>query len=159
MIQNLIIIKDGTTLLNDNFGNCHSLNSNPILLSAFFEALISFSEEFEQGTLEQLKFENTNVNFLKSNGLLYILVSDTSDRMQTIRSKLKKIARLFNEKFGNTVKDFTGEITSFSQFKNTLLELEIAQKNCGKHSECSEYPDKENNSSILDQIIKTEKLY
>jgi len=55
MIQNIIIIKDGTAIFNENFGDCHKLNSDPLLLSAFFDALLSFASEFEQGSLEQIK--------------------------------------------------------------------------------------------------------
>ncbi len=154
MIQNLIIIKDGSTLLSENFGSCHSLHGNPILLSGFFEALISFSEEFEQGSLDQLKFKNTNMNFLKSDGLLYIIVSDLEDSFTTISTKLKKIARLFFGEYGTFLTDFSGEITSFDNFKKTLLNLGIAQKNCGKHSECSECPDSNNPNPILDEIMK-----
>ena len=154
MIQNLIIIKDGSTLLSENFGSCHSLHGNPILLSGFFEALISFSEEFEQGSLDQLKFKNTNMNFLKSDGLLYIIVSDLEDSFTTISTKLKKIARLFFGEYGTFLTDFSGEITSFDNFKKTLLNLGIAQKNCGKHSECSECPDSNNPNPILDEILK-----
>ena len=154
MIQNLIIIKDGTTLLSENFGNCNSLHGNPILLSGFFDALVSFSEEFEQGSLDQLKFKDSNVNFLKSNGLLYIIVSNLDDSFTTISTKLKKIARLFFGEYGEFLIDFNGEITSFDKFKTTLLDLGIAQKNCGKHSECSECPDRNNPNPILDEIMK-----
>ena len=154
MIQNLIIIKDGSTLLSENFGSCHSLHGNPILLSGFFEALISFSEEFEQGSLDQLKFKNTNMNFLKSDGLLYIIVSDLDDSFTTISTKLRRIARLFFGEYGTFLTDFSGEITSFDNFKKTLLNLGIAQKNCGKHSECSECPDSNNPNPILDEIMK-----
>ncbi|NPE07708.1 MAG: hypothetical protein GNW80_05460 [Asgard group archaeon] len=154
MIQNLIIIKDGSTLLSDNYGSCHSLHGNPILLSGFFDALISFSEEFEQGSLDQLKFKNTNVNFLKSDGLLYIIVSDLDDSFTTISTKLRRIARLFFREYGTFLTDFSGEITSFDNFKKTLLDSGIAQKNCGKHSECSECPDSNNPNPILDEILK-----
>ncbi len=154
MIQNLIIIKDGATLLSENFGSCHSLQGNPILLSGFFDALISFSEEFEQGSLDQLKFKNTNVNFLKSDGLLYIIVSDIEDSFASISTKLRRIARLFFGEYGKFLVDFSGEITSFDNFKVTLLDLGIAQKNCGKHSECSECPDSYNPNPILDEIMK-----
>jgi len=154
MIQNLIIIKDGSTLLSENFGNCYSLHGNPILLSGFFDALISFSEEFEQGSLDQLKFKNSNVNFLKSDGLLYIIVSDLDDSLASIRTKLRRIARLFFGEYGKFLINFNGEITSFEKFKKTLLELGIAQKNCGKHSECSECPDSNNPNPILDEIMK-----
>jgi hypothetical protein len=154
MIQNLIIIKDGATLLSENFGSCHNLHGNPILLSGFFDALISFSEEFEQGSLDQLKFKNSSVNFLKSDGLLYIIVSDLEDSLSDNTTKLKKIARLFFGEYGKYLVDFSGEITSFDDFKETLLNLEIAQKNCGKHSECSECPDSNNPNLILDEIMK-----
>ena len=154
MIQNLIIIKDGSTLLSENFGSCHKLHRNPILLSGFFDALVSFSEEFEQGSLDQLKFKNSNVNFLKSDGLLYIIVSDLDDSFSNISTKLRKIARLFFGEYGKFLIDFSGEITSFDKFSMILLDLGIAQKNCGNHSECSECPDNNNPNPILDEIMK-----
>jgi len=154
MIQNLIIIKDGTTLLSENFGSCHDLHGNPLLISGFFDALISFSEEFEQGSLDQLKFKNSNVNFLKSDGLLYIIVSDLNDSLASISNKLRRIERLFFGEYGKFLIDFNGEISSFDKFKTTLLDLGIAQKNCGKHSECSECPYRNNPNPILDEIMK-----
>ena len=154
MIQNLIIIKDGSTLLSENFGNCHSLHSNPILLSGFFDALISFSEEFEQGSLEQLRFHNANVNFLKSDGLLYVIVTDLEDSLSVNTTKLRKIAKLFFSEYGIYLTDFNGEITSFDKFKNTILELGIAQKNCGNHAECLDCQNSSKDNPILDEILK-----
>ncbi|NHJ32852.1 MAG: hypothetical protein FK732_08315 [Asgard group archaeon] len=154
MIQNLIIIKDGSTLLSEDFGSCHSLQGNPVLLSGFFDALVTFSEEFEQGILEQLRFKNANVNFLKSNGLLYIIVSDLEDSLSSNTTKLRKIASLFFNEYGKHLVNFTGEITFFNKFKDTLLDLGIAQKNCGKHSECTECQNNSNPNPILDEILK-----
>jgi len=154
MIQNLIIIKDGSTLLSEDFGECHSLHSNPILLSGFFDALMSFSEEFEQGSLEQLRFKNANVNFLKSNGLLYVIVTDLEDNLTVNTTKLNKIAQLFYRGYGKFLSNFSGEITSFDKFKDTILELGIAQKNCGNHKECSDCQNSAKNNPILDEIMK-----
>ncbi len=154
MIQNLIIIKDGSTLLSENFGNCHSLYSNPILLSGFFDALMSFSEEFEQGSLEQLRFKNANVNFFKSNGLLYVIVTDLEDSLFANTTKLHRIAQLFYSEYGKFLTNFSGEISSFDNFKKTILELGIAQKNCGKNNECIDCQNSSKNNSILDEIMK-----
>ena len=121
MIQNLIIIKDGSTLLSENFGSCHKLHGNPILLSGFFDALVSFSEEFEQGSLDQLKFKNSNVNFLKSDGLLYIIVSDLDDSFSNISTKLRKIARLFFGEYGKFLVDFSGEKHLLINFRQSYL--------------------------------------
>ena len=157
MIQNLIIIKNGATIFNENFGECHKLNSNPMLLSAFFDALLSFAEEFEQGTLEQLKFKKSNINYLKFDDLLYIAITDITDETNVIKSKLNKVAELFTEKYEINLLNHSGEFTQFRNFSDILIELGIAQRNCGEHSDCSECSNRITTSPTFTEIIDSKK--
>lgn len=157
MIQNLIVIKNGTAIFNGNFGDCHKLNSDPMLLSAFFDALLTFALEFEQGTLEQLKFKKSNINYLKMNDLLFIAITDISDDINVIKSKLGKVANLFIERYDKILVNYSGEITKFRDFGDILIELEIAQKNCGEHSDCIDCPNRILTSPTFSDIIELEK--
>jgi len=157
MIQNIIIIKDGTAIFNENFGECHKLNSDPILLSAFFDALLSFASEFEQGTLEQIKFKKTNINYLKMNKLLYIVISDISDGINVIKSKLNKISKLFNDKYNLILENYSGEISQFKDFRNILLDMNLAQINCGEHPDCNDCENRVEISSTFTEIVTVEK--
>ncbi|MHA1187230.1 MAG: hypothetical protein ACTSXA_05920 [Candidatus Heimdallarchaeota archaeon] len=157
MIQNIIVIKDGTAIFNENFGECHKLNSDPLLLSAFFDALLSFASEFEQGNLEQIKFKKTNVNYLKIDELLYIAISDISDRIDVIKSKLNKIAKLFTERYHSIIDDYSGEISLFKDFRQILLDKNVAQINCGEHSDCNDCENRIDISSTFAEIVTVEK--
>ena len=154
MIQNLIILKDSLTIYNENFGDCHKLHSNPMLLSAFFDALLNFSYEFEQGNLEQVSFKNALVHFYNENRLLFIAISDLEDTQDKILPKLKITAKLFQEKYSDIIEDYSGEISQFNGFRDILLENNITQINCGKNSECSYCSKKDDENSILSEIIQ-----
>jgi hypothetical protein len=157
MIQNLIVIKNGTAIYNGTFGDCHKLNSDPMLLSAFFDALLAFAKEFEQGTLEQLKFKKSNINYLKINDLLFIAITDISDKINVIKSKLGKIASLFKERYDKILNNYSGEISQFMDFGNILIESNIAQKNCGEHSDCHDCPNRISTNPTFSEIIELEK--
>jgi hypothetical protein len=157
MIQNLIIVKEGAAVFKESFGHCHKLGSNPMLLSAFFDALVQFSSEFEQGQIEQLRFKEATVNFLKQKDLLFIAIADRKDRITTIQSKLRKTAKLFVKHFKNNLKNFSGEYTQFNHFRELLLEEEIVTINCGEHSNCQYCKNRENISSTYKEIINGKK--
>lgn len=144
-------------LLNESFGDCHQLTSNPILVSGFFVALLSFANEFEQGSLEQLTFQNARINFLKDNGILYVTIFDRSDRVSTIKSNFKKIVKIFNENYKSILDNFSGEITSFISFRLSLLELEITQINCHENSNCNECHKKNEENPIFKEILERKK--
>ncbi|MHA1462887.1 MAG: hypothetical protein ACTSQ0_07455 [Candidatus Heimdallarchaeota archaeon] len=156
MIQNLIIIKDSLTIFSENFGNCHKLNSDPLLLSAFFDALLIFANEFEQGKLEQLSFKNTKVHFYSKDKILFLAISDIEDKQGVIQTKLKKIAKFFLDKYAKILTNYSGETSQFKEFKNLLIEEKIAQINCGKYSECSSCPNRDNDNAILTEILKSD---
>lgn len=153
MIQNLIVIKDGTAIFNEYFGDCHQLNQDPMLLSAFFDAIMKFSNEFEQGNLEQIKFKEATVGFLKKHNLLFVIIADKSDVQEKNNTKLQIIAKLFFEKFSDQIKHFSGEYSQFNGFKNQLINLGIAQYNCGKNSNCKQCEKKDDVNLVLAEII------
>ncbi|NHJ87809.1 MAG: hypothetical protein FK734_20270 [Asgard group archaeon] len=154
MIQNLIVIKDGTAIFNEYFGECHKLNKDPMLLSAFFEAIMSFSSEFDQGILQFIKFKSATAGFLKKNDLLFVAISDTTDHENSISTKLKVIAKMFHQEFGSKLKQFTGEYSIFKSFKDQLIELGIAQYNCGENSLCEQCEKRNNVNVVLYEILK-----
>jgi len=154
MIQNLIIIQDGLAIFNENFGDCHKTNSNPLLLSAFFDALLNFSYEFEQGNLEQVSFKNALVHFYSKDKLLFVAISDLEDTQEKIISKLKLAAKLFLDKYSEILEDYSGEISQFNDFRNLLLENDITQINCGKYTQCSYCQNKDNENTIISEIIQ-----
>ncbi|MBN1329271.1 MAG: hypothetical protein JXA54_07335 [Candidatus Heimdallarchaeota archaeon] len=153
MIQNLIIIKDGTAIVNEYFGECHRLNKDPMLLSAFFDAIMNFSAEFDQGILEYIKFKEATAGLLKKYNLLFVLIADKKDHDNIIDTKLKIIAKLFHEKYNDKIKQFSGEFSQFNSFKDQLIELEIAQYNCGNNSSCEQCEKKDNINVVLTEIV------
>ena len=64
MIRDIVIIKDGIPLLSKNFSNSEQLFSKTddlIMISGFFSALNSFSDQFDDlGSISELKLSNND---------------------------------------------------------------------------------------------------
>jgi hypothetical protein len=152
MLQNLIIIKDGSTLFNESFGDCHQLTSNPLLLSGFFEALLSFADEFEQGKLEYITFQNAQVYFITKKRIIFVAIFDKKDRISTVKKNMKIITSEFFNQFHINLTKFNGNINVFYDFRKKLLDLEVTEIDCSPSSNCKECTTKKQKNAIVDEI-------
>lgn len=130
MIQNLIIVKDSAPILNESFGKCNRFEIDPILISTFLEAIFKFSKEFKRGTLKQLKFEDSKINYLKRKKMLFIIITDENFRNRIARRKLRKIARVFLRRYKKTLNNSFIDIKQFQDFKGILIRLGIVRNKC-----------------------------
>ncbi len=114
MIHDFLIIKDGLPLLFKNFSiakNIFSEADSLIMVSGFFSALNSFSDSFENlGTISELKLSNNDLklSFLKDlsiPNLIYIATYDEKSKPVNILRILRKVARVFLQKF--SIEDIT----------------------------------------------------
>ncbi len=152
IIRNIFIIRNGVLLLDRNFGECQSFNGSFSLFSGFVSALETFTGEITKSALKSINFEDFKINFyrdLNKLDLLYVLITDLDDNYDQIQHKLKKISRLFLEKHQDILTNFDGNINQFNKFGDILIDMEIAQKNCGGHPECYECQNRNNNSKIF----------
>ena len=160
MIRNIFIIKDGIPLMKLNFGECHSLQVEDDLLTGFISGLVSFSREATGSSIKKMTFDDYVFHFLKQisgSHLLYVLVSEEGDEMEEIEFKMNKIADLFHERYSSVMEDFCGEVSRFEEFKQLLLDMNLAQKNCGGRPECDGCPNSSNVAHFLESFQKKKK--
>jgi hypothetical protein len=138
MIRNLIILHSaGLDIFATNFGECHSMGGDPSMLGAFFSAIHKFGQANEGGSIQQVEFEH--LTFLVKENVV----------------KLDRIADIFTHVYGHYLTD--GEdaigIPDTTDFDNLLIDLKIAQRNCGGRPLCEGCP----NARVLplDQIIES----
>lgn len=160
MIRNIFIIQNGIALVKLHFGNCHSLTGDSTLIAGFMSGLDSFSQEITGSSIKSMTVEDYHFYFYKNGDpleLLYVFICDSDDDSEQIDFKLKKTAELFQDKYAGKVDDFDGEISKFKAFKETLLDMNIAQKNCGGRPECEGCPNSTNVLKFLGSFQKEKK--
>jgi hypothetical protein len=162
LIRNIFIIKDGVALVKLNFGKCHSIQENQNLVTGFISGLVSFSKEAIGSSIKTMTVDKYIFYFLKKeqqSGLLYVIVSEEDDEPEKIQFKMKKIADLFFERYGSKIENFDGEISRFNEFKELLIEMNLAKKNCGGRPECEGCPNSSKSAHFLEVFDKEKKSF
>ncbi|MFX0077416.1 MAG: hypothetical protein ACFE96_18390 [Candidatus Hermodarchaeota archaeon] len=137
MIHDFLIIKDGLPLLSKNFSvakNIFSESNSLIMVSGFFSALNSFSDSFEDlGTISELKLSNNELklSFLKDPSipnLIYIATYDDQSKPVNILRILRKIARIFIQKFSiENIINWSGNVKEFKSFECDLAAFQVEE--------------------------------
>jgi len=65
LIQNIFVFKAGVVLVNQNFGQCHSLGRDINLISSYLYALQQISIEITGTAIKSLNFEEIALHFYK----------------------------------------------------------------------------------------------
>ncbi|MHA1265874.1 MAG: hypothetical protein ACTSRS_11630 [Candidatus Helarchaeota archaeon] len=139
--------------MSRNFGECQSIDVEPSLFTGFISALQTFAREITQSVMKSVNFEEFNFKFFKDpkiSELYYVLVTDLEDEPALTEVKLIKIAELFRERYGTEILQFRGDISLFEEFGDLLIEMKIAQKNCGGRPECDGCPNSIKTSKIIE---------
>ncbi|MBY9019809.1 MAG: hypothetical protein KGD67_02045 [Candidatus Lokiarchaeota archaeon] len=139
MIQNIFVFKAGVLLVNQNFGHCHSLGSDINLVSSYLYALQQISLEITGTPIKSLNFEEIALHFYKDPSdpnIYYVIVTDIDDDMDEINFKIHRIAEIFEQNYKDNIQDFFGNIAPFRDFGDILINMNLAEKNCGGGSEC-----------------------
>ena len=160
MIRNLLIMNHGILLVKLNFGECHSFGANDDLVAGFISALDLFSNEITGGSIKAINFEHYTFHFHKDNNVssnLYVFITDSEEDMEDINFKISKIASLFYNKYSEILKRFRGETNQFNDFKKSLLEMNLTQKNCGGRPECSGCLNSTKTHEILNKYNEDKK--
>jgi hypothetical protein len=87
----------------------------------------------------------------------YLFVTDIEEEKREIKFKIQRIAKIFNEKYSEVLENFNGNISQFDSFGQILIEMNLAQKNCGGHPECVGCPNSDLNSRIIKAFIDSQK--
>ena len=159
MIRNIFIIRDGIGLVKLNFGQCHSLGTNEDLIVGFISGLEIFSDKVMGSQMKNIKVQEYIIHFYKdpSDNLLYVFISEHKDKIDEIRFKMQKISSLFSERYKEVLLNFDGEVSRFNDFGDLLIEMNLAQKNCGGRPECDGCPNSGKSLKFLRLFQKEKK--
>ena len=89
--------------------------------------------------------------------MLYVFIADTIDDPNAINFKIKKIASLFNDMYSELIRDFSGEVSRFNDFKDVLIDMNLAQRNCGGRPECEGCPNSDKTNVVLNNFKEDKK--
>jgi len=180
MIEDVVIIKDGIPILSKNYSNSQknifSKYNDLVLVSGFFSALNSFSDQFENlGSICELQLSNNNckLSFVKDPripNLLYLASFDDHSKGVNVQKYLRKISRTFLTKYNaNEISKWAGRVDAFKSFEKIInkyverekKETEIHKENViNLFSDVREISDDkvESNKIMLDAISNVELI-
>ena len=131
MIRDLVIIKDGVPLLAKTLSNSQkgifAKENDLVMLSGFFSALNSFSDQFENlGSISELQLSKSNfkLSFVKDQSipnLLYLATFDNNSKGVNVQRYLRKISRTFLKKYNiNEITNWAGRVDAFKSFEQII---------------------------------------
>lgn len=133
MIKDVVIIKDGIPLLSKNFSNSEQLFSKTddlIMISGFFSALNSFSDQFDDlGSISELKLSNNDskLSFLRDRSipnLIYLASFDEKSKGVNVQRYLRKISNTFLRKYNiDQITKWCGKANTFKSFEEIIKQF------------------------------------
>ena len=142
MIRDVVIIKDGMPILSKNFSrstNAFTQADNLIMLSGFFSAIHSFSDQFEDlGNVSELKLSKNDLklSFLvepSMPNLVYLATFDEKSKGVNVQRTLRKISKNFLRQYNiQKILNWRGRKDTFQAFE------EIIEKHIEEEKEESE---------------------
>lgn len=138
MINDVVIIKDGIPLLSKNFSqsSMFSKQDNLIMISGFFSALNSFSDQFDDlGSISELKLSNNDfkLSFFKDTSipnLIYLASYDDKSNSVNVRRYLRKISQTFLKKYNIAqISNWCGKADVFESFEEVIENFVEEEKN------------------------------
>ena len=151
MIQNIFVFKAGVVLVNQKFGQCHSLGRDINLVSSYLYAVQQLSIEITGTSIKSMNFEEIALHFFKDPNdpnIFYVIVTDVDDDIDEINFKIHRIAEIFNQNYKTILEDFHGYVNPFRNFGDILISMNLAEKNCGGGSECEGCAHKDDFSDL-----------
>ncbi len=185
MIEEVVIIKDGIPLLSKNFSNSEQLFSKTddlIMISGFFSALNSFSDQFDNlGSICELRLSNneSKLSFLRDQSipnLVYLATFDEKSKGVNVQRYLRKISNTFLKKYNidqitkwrgraNTFKSFEEIIEQFVDDEKKESEVKFKEKVVKLFNNVKEKIDddkviskSENSPDLIIEEVKEEKV-
>ena len=140
MIRDIVIIKDGIPLLSKNYYNSQknifSKTDTLVMVSGFFSALNSFSDQFEDlGSISELQLSKSNfkLSFVKDPSipnLLYLATFDNTSKGVNVQRYLRRISRTFLKKYNiNEITNWAGRVDAFKSFEQIINNYVEDEKN------------------------------
>jgi len=134
MIHDIIIIKEGVPILSKNLTKSHksvfSKEDQLVLISGFFSALNSFSDQFKElGSISELKLSNNKNNDLKLSflrddnieNMIYLAAYNDESKSVNVKHFLKKISNSFLNRYGlERIVNWNGKREIFESFEGAI---------------------------------------
>lgn len=111
-----ILDKAGVVLFNRVFKESVS----PQLFGAMMSALNSFAEHLTNEGLTNFELENKRFTITKRNNLIFVANSSKQFNQKKVNKELGKISKKFIKRYSEDLKNYQGEIGSFSDFKRYI---------------------------------------
>jgi hypothetical protein len=118
------------------------MGSDASVMSAFFGAIHQYGQSISGGSIQEVEFENLTFLVKEKQSILFVISFD-DDFMNENAVKLDRIADIFLEVYSHYLTD-SGNPSGFpdtTEFGNLLVELNIAQRNCGGRPLCDGCPN------------------
>jgi len=151
----LILEKTGVLLFKKNFGECHSFGSDPDLISGFLAAIVHYASIASEQPLGGIDFGTLKMAIKINKERIYAILYENTDDPKVMQTRLQRIIELFDNTYEKELKEFNGDVSKFDKFGEKLIELKMAQKNCGGRPECKGCP---NSSKLLPLKLFINKL-
>ncbi len=124
VLHNVYLISNftGICLIHRKYG---TIEFNQDLVSGFLTALKDFSVEFSKGSGE-LKIIDMQIFYLLlvfKEGILCTAAADKNDDAKITHKILSDIIDKFLDKFGNIMKDWSGDVRLFKGFENVMDDM------------------------------------
>ncbi len=145
MIRNVIVLDiNGRSLLTANFGDCHTLGEDPLVISGFISAVHSFSQTLSGQGVDEIKLGSLNFLIQHRGELIFVMTSDEDDA-ETNKGKLERVVSFFLEMYSGVIEtlDDDTDLSVFDGFGPSLVEIGFADKNCGENPDCEDCENKE----------------
>ncbi|MHA1725646.1 MAG: hypothetical protein ACTSXH_12570 [Promethearchaeota archaeon] len=131
MIKDVVIIKDGVPIYSRSTSpssiSLFSNKNNLLLLSGFFSALNSFSDQFENfGSIKQLELSKTNLklSFFKDKSipnLVFLATYDETSNGVNVQRTLKRLSHTFLKMYNiNQILRWNGHTKMFKSFEEIV---------------------------------------
>ncbi|MFO8018273.1 MAG: helix-turn-helix domain-containing protein [Promethearchaeia archaeon] len=131
MIRDVVIIKDGIPLISKNFADSEkkmfSGANDLVMVSGFFSALNSFSDQFNNlGSINELRLSKNEYKlaFVKDKNipnLIYLASFDETSKGVNVQRYLRKISRSFLKQYNEQqLKKWGGRTDTFKQFERII---------------------------------------
>ena len=138
----------------------HRNNIDVNLIGGYISALEAFGKKITGTSIISINFEELVFHFYREpedSSLLYLIVANRDDKDDSINIKIQRIADLFYNKYSKVLEGFNGIVNPFYTFGDTLVEMKIADTDCGNGPECSKCPNAKKSSKIPEYIGKLHK--
>ncbi|MFW9785918.1 MAG: hypothetical protein ACFFFB_26775 [Candidatus Heimdallarchaeota archaeon] len=111
-----ILDKAGVVLFNRVFKESVS----PQLFGAMMSALNSFAEHLTNEGLTNFELENKRFTITKRNNLIFVANSSKQFNQKKVNKEIGKISKKFIKRYSEELKNYQGEIGSFTDFKRYI---------------------------------------